>query len=63
MDTTVTAIKEGGATHYIAKQKPWDDAELLQTVKKSVLDYHQIINERHLQSIIEQKNAELRELL
>ena len=63
MDTTVTAMNEGGATHYIAKQKPWDDAELLQTVKKSVLDYHQIINERHLQSIIEQKNAELRELL
>ncbi len=63
MDTTVTAINEGGASHYIVKQKPWDDAELLQTVQSCVRDYHQVKKERHLHEIIDQKNEELRELL
>ena len=63
MDTTVTAIKEGGATHYIAKQKPWDDAELLQTVQRCVRDYHQIMSTLYLQGVISQKNTELQELL
>ena len=63
MDTTITAMNEGGATHFIVKQKPWDDTDLLQTVQKCVWDYHQIESDRTLHSIINRKNEELRELL
>ncbi len=63
MDTTVTAINEGGATHFIVKQKPWDDAELLQTVQRCIQDYQQIMSTRYLHGVISQKNAELQELL
>ena len=62
-ESTVAAMNEGGATHYICKQKPWEDAELLQTVQECVWDYHQIMKDRHLHDIISLKNAELRELL
>ncbi|MEI6827484.1 MAG: response regulator, partial [Desulfuromonadales bacterium] len=31
METTVAAMNEGGATHYIGK--PWEDSALLQTVR------------------------------
>ena len=63
MDTTITAMNEGGATHFIVKQKPWDDADLLQTVQRCVRDYHQTVKEHSLLEIINQKNAELREML
>ncbi|MEI6827479.1 MAG: response regulator [Desulfuromonadales bacterium] len=63
MDTTITAMNEGGATHYIVKQKPWDEAEMLQTVRRCVWDYQQVVEERRLHKIIDQKNSELQELL
>ena len=63
MDTTITAMNEGGATHYIVKQKPWNDADLRQTVQRCVRDYHQIMSTRYLQEVISQKNNELQELL
>lgn len=62
-ESTVAAINEGGATHYIVKQKPWEDAELLQTVQECVWEYHQLMKDRHLHEIISQKNDELRKLL
>jgi diguanylate cyclase (GGDEF)-like protein len=63
IESTVTAMNEGGATHYIVKQKPWEDAALLQTVQECVWDYHQIMKDRRHQEVINQKNSELRELL
>ncbi|MEI6215471.1 MAG: diguanylate cyclase [Desulfuromonadales bacterium] len=62
-ESTVAAMNEGGATHYIVKQKPWDDAELLQTVQECVRDYHQVMKDRQLHAIISRKNRELQELL
>jgi len=62
-ESTVAAMNKGGATHYIVKQKPWEDAELLQTVQECVWDFHQIMKDRRHQEVINQKNAELRELL
>ena len=63
MDTTITAMNEGGATHFIVKQKPWDEAELRHTVQRCVRDYHQVVKERTLHAIIDHKNTELQELL
>ena len=62
-ESTVAAMNEGGATHYIVKQKPWDDAELLQTVRGCVRDYHLTIENRRQQEIIYQQNEELRSVL
>ena len=39
MATTIAALNEGGATHYIAK--PWDGPVLLQTVREAIRLYHQ----------------------
>ncbi len=61
METTVAAMNEGGATHYIGK--PWEDSSLLQTVRDGVRHYHLIMENRRQQEIISQKNAELREML
>jgi len=63
MNTTITAMNEGGATHFIVKQKPWDDAELRHTVQRCVRDYHQTVKERSLHEIIDQKNTALQDLL
>lgn len=39
MATTIAALNEGGATHYIAK--PWDGPALLQTVREAIRLFHQ----------------------
>ena len=61
METTVAAMNEGGASHYIGK--PWEDSALLQTVRDGVRHYHLMIENRRQQEAINQKNAELHELL
>ena len=61
METTVAAMNEGGATHYIGK--PWEDSALLQTVRDGVRHYHLTMENRRQQEIVNQKNAELEELL
>ena len=38
IETTVAAMNEGGATHYIGK--PWEETILLQTVRGCVIQYH-----------------------
>jgi len=57
METTVAAMNEGGATHYIGK--PWDDSALLQTVRDGVRRYHLTMENRRQQEIINQQNEEL----
>ena len=61
METTVAAMNEGGATHYIGK--PWEDSALLQTVRDGVRHYHLMMENRRHQEVINQKNTELQELL
>ncbi len=61
METTVAAMNEGGATHYMGK--PWEDSALQQTVRDCVRQYHLTMENRRQQEIINQQNAELRELL
>ena len=57
VESTVAAMNEGGATHYI--KKPWDDSELLQIVRDSVIQYHLLMENRRQQDIINQQNEEL----
>jgi len=54
---TVTAINEGGATRYIAK--PWQDAELLQTIRDSISRYRLQLENRQQQEVIRVQNEEL----
>lgn len=61
METTVAAMNEGGATHYIGK--PWEDSALLQTVRDGVRHYHLTMENRRQQEIITQQNRELQILL
>lgn len=55
----VDAINEGGAYRYISK--PWNDNELTETIREAVLHYRLLIENRHLNEIIKQKNIELKE--
>ena len=57
METTVAAMNEGGATHYIGK--PWVDSTLLQTVRDCVRHYHMTAENRRQQEIINRQNEEL----
>ncbi|HIJ86295.1 MAG TPA: response regulator [Desulfuromonadales bacterium] len=57
METTVAAMNEGGATHYIGK--PWEDSALLQTVRDGVSHYHLTMENRRQQEIINRQNEEL----
>jgi response regulator RpfG family c-di-GMP phosphodiesterase len=57
METTVAAMNEGGATHYIGK--PWEDSALLQTVRDCVRHYHLTMENRRQQEIINRQNEEL----
>ena len=57
METTVAAMNEGGATHYIGK--PWEDSSLLQTVRDGVHHYHLTMENRRQQEIINRQNEEL----
>ena len=56
-ESTVAAMNEGGATHYIVKQKPWDDAELLHKVQKCVWEYHRVVSDRTLHLSNQFRNA------
>lgn len=57
INATVDAINKGGACRYISK--PWDDEELLQTVRATVDQYVAETEKRRLNSIINQQNQEL----
>ena len=59
MRDTIAAINEGGATRYIAK--PWQDLELLQTVRFSIARYGLLRENRRQQEIIHAQNEELQE--
>lgn len=54
----VEAINEGGAHRYIAK--PWNDDELLQTLRDAVARHRVEAENRRLAAVVERKNEELR---
>jgi len=61
MESTIAAINSGGATHFIVK--PWDDSQLLQTVREAVMRFHLILENRRQQETINAQNLKLTELL
>lgn len=61
MESTISAINTGGATHFSVK--PWDDAQLLQTVRDAVKQFHLIVENRQQQITIREQNEKMAELL
>lgn len=56
---TIDAINRGGAHRYITK--PWNDEELVQTIRDAVRQYSLIAENRRLNEIVRQQNEELQE--
>src|SRR5664279_1029096 len=56
---TIDAINKGGASRYITK--PWNDGELLQTVRDSVNRYLLLQENRRLTELVRIQNEELKE--
>lgn len=54
----VDAINKGGAFRYL--NKPWNDDELLQTVKGALQNYFLIKENKRLNGIVKQQNEELK---
>ncbi len=59
LNATMDAINKGGAYRYITK--PWNDADLLQTIRDAVRQYSLILENRRLNAVIQQQNLELQE--
>ncbi len=59
VNAAVGAINKGGAYRYISK--PWNDEELIQTLREAVRHYELRQENRRLNTIIQQKNEELKE--
>ena len=57
IETTVVAMNEGGATHYIGK--PWEETMLLQTVRDCVTQYHLVRENLRQQEVIKTQYEEL----
>jgi response regulator RpfG family c-di-GMP phosphodiesterase len=57
ISATIEAINIGGAYHYISK--PWDDAELVGTVRDAVDQYARAAEKRRLNEIIKQQKQEM----
>ncbi|GAB4562620.1 MAG: response regulator [Geothermobacteraceae bacterium] len=57
IEAAMAAINEGGACRYI--KKPWDNDELLQIVRGELERYRLLLENRHLQKVIEEKNEQL----
>src|SRR6185369_8820943 len=57
INTTIEAINKGGAGHYISK--PWNDDELLGTIRDGVELYRQGVESRRLNEIIKQQKDDL----
>ncbi|GFE59647.1 HD domain-containing phosphohydrolase [Geobacter sp. AOG2] len=59
ISATIDAINKGGAYRYISK--PWNDAELIQTIRDAVRQYALLMENRRLNEIVRQQNEELQE--
>lgn len=59
MDATIDAINRGGAYRYVTK--PWNDEELLQTIREALKNCVLLRENKRLTEIVRQKNLELKE--
>lgn len=59
LSATMDAINRGGAFRYITK--PWNDEELVQTIRDAVNQYRLVQENRRLTKIVNQQNEELKE--
>jgi putative nucleotidyltransferase with HDIG domain len=59
ISATIDAINKGGAFRYISK--PWNDAELVQTIRDAVRQYALFVENRRLNELVHQQNEELQE--
>ena len=59
VSATIDAINKGGAYRYISK--PWNDDELVQTIRDAVRQYALLMENRRLNELVRQQNEELQE--
>jgi len=59
VSATIDAINRGGASRYLSK--PWNDDELVQTVRDAVRQYALIAENKRLNGIVAKQNDELQE--
>ncbi|TWJ19455.1 HD domain-containing phosphohydrolase [Geobacter argillaceus] len=59
INATVEAINKGGAYRYITK--PWNDEDLLQTIRDAVRQYRLMLENRRLNVLVQKQNEELQE--
>lgn len=59
LTATVDAINRGGAYRYITK--PWNDDELVQTIRDAVRQYRLVQENRRLTEVVNRQNEELKE--
>ena len=59
LTSTIDAINKGGLSRYLGK--PWNDEELLMVVRDAVKQYALILENRRLNTIVQQQNEELQE--
>ena len=59
INATIDAINKGGAYRYLSK--PWNDEDLLQTIRDGIRQYSLMDENRRLQAIVQQQNEELKE--
>jgi len=57
VNAAIDAINRGGAFRYL--NKPWNDEELVQTVKSALHTNHLLTENKRLAAIVKQQNAEL----
>ncbi len=59
LNATMDAINRGGAYRYITK--PWDDQQLLQTIREATQNYRLLQENRRLTEVVNRQNEELKE--
>jgi putative nucleotidyltransferase with HDIG domain len=57
INSTIDAINRGGAHRYLSK--PWNDTELIQTIREALAQYRRDMEARHLNEVINQQKLEL----
>ena len=58
VNAAIDAINRGGAFRYLSK--PWNDAELVQTIKGAVQMYRLVKENRRLNAVVQRQNEELK---
>jgi len=59
INATIDAINKGGAYRYLSK--PWNDEDLLQTIRDGIRQYALMEENRRLNAIVQKQNEELKE--